>query len=147
MTFSGTTLSGGYSEKAFQGRFTDSSVERLEKLEGLFKNTLITGKDFESLITRKGKNVFLFLEPPYYSAENSKLYGNKGDMHTDFAHKKLKDMLKVTNHKFLITYDDSEYIRSLYEGWTTIKAWDLKYGMRNVNKVNQTGKELFISNY
>lgn len=55
--------------------------------------------------------------------------------------------MKHTNHKWLITYDDSDYIRDLFS-FATIKTWDLTYGMRNVNKEsNQIGKELFIYNY
>ena len=47
----------------------------------------------------------------------------------------------------MITYDDSDYIRNLFS-FANITAWDLTYGMRNVNKEsNQLGKELFISNY
>jgi DNA adenine methylase len=46
-----------------------------------------------------------------------------------------------------MTYDDSDYIRNLFSD-SHIVAWDLTYGMRNVNENgNQIGKELFISNY
>lgn len=52
-----------------------------------------------------------------------------------------------TKHKWLITYDDCDYIRDLFT-FANIKTWDLTYGMRNVSKEsNQIGKELFISNY
>jgi DNA adenine methylase len=55
--------------------------------------------------------------------------------------------MKQTHHKWLITYDDSEYIRNLFS-FANIKAWDLTYGMRNVSmRSDQVGKELFISNY
>ena len=55
--------------------------------------------------------------------------------------------MKQTKHKWLITYDDSDYIRDLFS-FAKIKTWDLTYGMRNVNKKSdQVGKELFISNY
>lgn len=49
--------------------------------------------------------------------------------------------------KWLITYDDSSYIRGLFS-FVTIQSWNLTYGMRNINNnSNQLGKELFISNY
>ncbi|GHT20564.1 hypothetical protein AGMMS4957_07860 [Bacteroidia bacterium] len=48
---------------------------------------------------------------------------------------------------WLITYDDSKYIRDLFS-FATIIPWNLTYGMRNITEnSDQTGKELFISNY
>ena len=55
--------------------------------------------------------------------------------------------MKNCKHKWLITYDDSEYIRELFS-FANIMPWELMYGMRNVIEgSNQKGKELFISNY
>jgi DNA adenine methylase len=55
--------------------------------------------------------------------------------------------MRSCNHRWLITYDDCEYIRELFS-YANIFEWDLKYGMRNVSvNSNQNGKELFISNY
>ena len=56
-------------------------------------------------------------------------------------------MMKKCQHKWLITYDDSQYIRKLFS-FANIIPWNLTYGMRNVTKnSNQKGEELFISNY
>ena len=61
--------------------------------------------------------------------------------------KGLQRFLKKTKHKWLITYDDSKYIKNLFS-FAYINEWSLTYGMRNVGKnKNQKGKELFISNY
>ena len=147
ITFSGTTESGGFSNAAFQKRFTKSSVERVESLSKILLNTKITNYDYEEVISAPGKDVFLFLDPPYYSARKSALYGKNGTHHKTFDHKRFANVMKHTKHKWLITYDDSDYIRNLFS-FANIKAWDLTYGMRNVNKEsNQIGKELFISNY
>lgn len=147
ITFSGTTLSGGYSEQAFQNRFTESSIQRLEPFAKLLPQTRISNLDYEEVISETGKNVFLFLDPPYYSASKSALYGKNGDLHKGFNHERLAEVLKYTPHKWLMTYDDCKYIRSLYP-FAQITSWDLSYGMRNVSKnSSQLGKELFISNY
>ena len=55
--------------------------------------------------------------------------------------------MKKVKHKWLITYDNSEYIKKLFS-YTNIIEWGFKYGMTNVNN-NKTslGKELFIANY
>jgi len=147
VTFSGTTLSGGYSESAFTGRFTESSIKRLNDLAKVINGSVITNHDYEELIKKEGENVFIFLDPPYYSATKSALYGKNGNLHKSFDHKRFADNMKRCKHKWLITYDDSEYIRDLFS-FAHIIPWNLTYGMRNITKSSdQTGKELFISNY
>ncbi len=147
ITFSGTSESGGFSNMAFSGRFTESSIKRLEPFAETIQHATITNQDFQEVIELEGQDVFFFLDPPYYSATKSALYGKNGKLHKGFDHVRLAGVMKNSKHKWLITYDDSEYIRGLYS-FANIVSWDLMYGMRNVNKgSNQLGKELFISNY
>ena len=147
ITFSGTSESGGFSKAAFERRFTQSSIERVKALSTILDNTLITGLDYQKVIEAEGENVFVFLDPPYYSATKSALYGKNGNLHKSFDHERFVEVLRNINHKWLITYDDSEYIRSLFS-FAYINEWNLTYGMRNVGKNgNQNSKELFISNY
>jgi DNA adenine methylase len=145
VTFSGTTRAGGFSSSASLRRFTDSSIERLAPMPEALKNTKITNCDFEDLITADGKDVFFFLDPPYYTA--TRLYGRGGSLH-QFDHERLAKLLRNSNHRFLITYDDCEEIRSLFN-WAKIEEWQLQYGMNNCNlrKESKVGSELFISNY
>lgn len=147
ITFSGTSLSGGYSEHAFSGRFTESSIQRLGQLAKVINGSTITNLDYKELVKKEGENVFIFLDPPYYSATKSALYGKNGNMHKSFDHTKFAETMRNCEHKWLITYDDSKYIRDLFS-YANIIPWNLTYGMRNVtNFSNQNGKELFISNY
>ncbi|MDR0367997.1 MAG: DNA adenine methylase [Bacteroidales bacterium] len=147
ITFSGTSLSGGFSESAFEGRFTESSIERLYQFSKVIQHAKITNFDYKDLIYREGKDVFLFLDPPYYTATKSALYGKNGNLHKAFNHIEFAEIMKNCRHKWLITYDDSEYIRDLFS-FANIIPWNLTYGMRNVSKESDsTGKELFISNY
>lgn len=147
ITFSGTTESGGFSNAAFHKRFTDSSIERVKSLSKILMNTQISNLDYEEVVMAEGDDVFLFLDPPYYSATKSALYGKNGNLHKTFDHERFANIMKQTKHKWLITYDDSEYIRELFY-FANITAWDLTYGMRNINKkANQIGKELLIANY
>lgn len=147
ITFSGTSESGGFSEAAFEKRFTISSIDRVKLLASILDNTNITNYDYQDVIEKKGDNVFIFLDPPYFSATKSALYGKNGNLHKTFDHERFADVLKNTKHKWLITYDDSEYIKDLFS-FANVAKWNLTYGMRNVNKSgNQNGKELFISNY
>lgn len=147
ITFSGTSESGGYSEQAFHGRFTESSIHRLKKFGSVINGTKITNYGFQEIIEAEGENVFIFLDPPYYSATKSALYGKNGNLHKNFDHISFAQTMKNCNHQWLITYDDNEYITNLFS-FANIISWDLTYGMRNVtNTSDQTGKELFISNF
>ena len=147
ITFSGTSLSGGFSEHAFTGRFTESSIQRLNKFAEVIKDSKITNLDYEEVVNAKGKNVFVFLDPPYYSATKSALYGKNGNLHKGFDHERFANVMQKCLHKWLITYDDSKFIRELFS-FANITTWNLTYGMRNVNEnSDQNGKELFISNY
>jgi len=147
ITFSGTSLSGGFSESAFNGRFTESSIQRLYQFAKVINDSKITNFDYEELVKKDGGNVFIFLDPPYYSATKSALYGKNGNMHKSFDHERFAENMRNCKHKWLITYDDNEYIRDLFS-FSNIISWNLTYGMRNVtNGSNQNGKELFISNY
>lgn len=147
ITFSGTTESGGFSNAAFNKRFTESSIHRVELLSSILPNTIITNLDYQKVIEKPGKNVFIFLDPPYYSATKSALYGKNGTLHKSFDHQRFANIIRKSEHKWLITYDDSKYIRDLFS-FANIFEWNLTYGMRNVAKTsNQNGKELFISNF
>jgi DNA adenine methylase len=147
ITFSGTSLSGGFSEGAFEKRFTESSIQRLKPFAEVIQEITLTNLDYKELITKDGKNVFLFLDPPYYSAAKSALYGRNGNLHKTFDHQEFADIMKHCMHRWLITYDDSDYIRKLFS-FANIIPWNLTYGMRNVTETSdQNGKELFISNY
>jgi DNA adenine methylase len=147
ITFSGTTEAGGFSQQAYKDRFTLSSIDRLTPFAKQLGNTQITNVDYSELLEKDGENVFIFLDPPYFSATKSALYGKNGKLHKAFDHERLAENLQKCPHKWLITYDDSPYIRDLF-AFAEISSWNLTYGMRNITKQsNQKGEELFISNY
>lgn len=148
ITFSGTIESGGFSQEAFEKRFTNSSIERLEKLASILTaDVKITNLDYSDLMQVGGKDIFIFLDPPYLKATKSKLYGKRGDLHTSFDHQKFADILKKSPHPWLITYDNSPQIRDNFH-WANIFEWELQYGMNNYKKnTADKGQELFISNY
>ncbi|MBE8987157.1 DNA adenine methylase [Nostoc sp. LEGE 12450] len=148
ITFSGTVESGGFSEQAFHKRFTDSSIERLEKLENILsENVQITNLDYSHLLKPEGEDVFLFLDPPYFSAKKSKLYGKDGNLHTYFEDQRFAELLQQCHHRWLITYDNSTQILENFQ-WANIAEWELQYGMNNYKQSGAAkGKELFITNY
>ncbi|MCU0445882.1 MAG: hypothetical protein MUE85_13305 [Microscillaceae bacterium] len=55
--------------------------------------------------------------------------------------------MKNCNHKWLITYDNSHYIKDMFS-FANIMEWNLMYGMRNqTENSDQLGKEIFITNF
>jgi DNA adenine methylase len=147
ITFSGTVEAGGFSQGAFEKRFTDSSVARVRRLGSLLRGVRITNLDYRELLRAPGEDVFLFLDPPYFSATHSRLYGKRGLLHTSFEHDQFAAELRECRHKWLVTYDDSEKVRDNFD-FAHLYEWQLQYGMNNYKQQSAAkGKELFISNY
>ncbi len=147
ITFSGVADSGGYSNESFLKRFTQSAINRLNEASSLIRNVNFFHYDYNTLLSLDGKDVFIFLDPPYYSVAKSRLYGKKGNLHTQFDHDAFFNRVSKCKHKWLITYDNSEYIRNLFKDFQQIE-WELQYGMNNYKRERAAkGKELLISNY
>jgi DNA adenine methylase len=147
ITFSGIVESGGYSQLAFETRFTDSSIERLAKIGQILDGIEITHQDYRKLLNGGNKKTFTFLDPPYFKATKSKLYGKNGILHTDFNHKEFAQAIRKCKHSWLITYDDSPEIRKNFS-FAKCYEWELQYGMNNYKQGKaEKGSELFITNY
>lgn len=148
ITFSGLVESGGYSQESYEKRFTDSLFEKLKKLSLFLDEVDIQNRDYSYLIKEPGEDVFIFLDPPYFCSRESKLYGKNGDLHTDFDHLKFACTIKKCKHKWLITCDDSLFIRNLFSSFANIYPWDAYYSMTSINKdSSKKGKQIFICNY
>lgn len=145
VSFSGATRAGGFSPHAALKRFTESSIDRLRPMPAALKAVNLTCLDFGYVILEPGEKVLLMVDPPYPTAK--KLYGTNGDLHT-IDHKSLAFLLKRTEHCFLLTYGDCDYIRDLYS-WADIKEVTWKYGMTNQGTDGkcEDGRELIIRNY
>ncbi|MBU1100416.1 MAG: DNA adenine methylase [Bacteroidetes bacterium] len=147
ITFSGVVDAGGYSQESFEKRFTQSSIDRLAIAYEVIRNFTVLNDDYNALLRKKGKDVFIFLDPPYYSATSSKLYGKNGILHEQFDHIEFFKSVALCKHKWLITYDNSDYVRDLYRNFYQVE-WELQYGMNNYKKSSAAkGKELLIANY
>lgn len=138
-SFSGATLSGGFSEEASKKRFTPSSIEKVENLN--LENFEFHNLDFSIFLNLEFSNKrLIFLDPPYYLENNSKLYGEKGDLHENFDHTLLYQIISEKNN-WILTYNDCEYIRELYKDFTILEV-DWKYGM---NKSKESSEIVIIN--
>lgn len=75
------------------------------------KDTVIENKDFEALIRQYDRpNAFFYCDPPYYETE-----GHYEVVFRKEDHVRLRDTLAGIEGKFMVSYNDCEYIRELYQ--------------------------------
>ncbi|WP_455789981.1 DNA adenine methylase [Amedibacillus sp. YH-ame10] len=105
-------------------------------------NTIVENKDFEALICQYDRpNAFFYCDPPYYETE-----GMYEVLFTKEDHIRLRDCLANIQGKFLLSYNDCEFIRELYknfyiESCTRVNNMALRYN----NEAEFP--EVLISNY
>lgn len=116
------------------------SPDYLSEVEKRLKagaGVVIEHKDFENLIKVYDRSGALFYcDPPYYKAEK---YYDSEFKKSD--HERLYGCLKEIKGRFILSYNDNEYIRSLY------KDFDVTAVSRQNNLSSGEYKELIIKNY
>jgi DNA adenine methylase len=119
--------------------------KRVKICSEILKNAEITSEDFfYSIIKPSTGEVFMFIDPPYYE-KGHMLYNERMEPED---HERLRDLLADTKHKFLLTYDDCNEIRDLYEnvpGFHLLKR-NWSYTASTTKEKRTVGKELFITN-
>lgn len=88
----------------------------IEQAHRRLSKVVIENKDFEKLIGQYDRPVsFFYLDPPYFETE--KYYKNIGEGgFQEKDHIRLRDTLMKIEGKFLLSYNDCDYIRDLYDG-------------------------------
>ena len=110
-----------------------NSIEYLAEVQGRLKNVVIENRDFESLIRVYDRPGALFyLDPPYHGTEK---YYEGGFSHDD--HIRLKTVLDGIKGKFILSYNDDEFIRDLY------KDYHIEGISRNSNLTNKMNADTF----
>lgn len=147
-SFSGLGEStGSFSKDAVFQQFTHRLIGKLPAFSALMRNWEITNEDYSYLLEGADENTFIFADPPYDI--KSFIYGNKGDMHDSFCHKRFHDALETTNAMTMITYNSNDTLKQAYTGWNQLE-WDLTYTMHSGQKYREdehNRKELLIWNY
>lgn len=134
-SFSGTTLSGGYSQQAAEGRFNKASIDRLKNFK--CPNLTVRWGSFEETLEVHSKDVFIYADPPYL-INSQNLYGMHGDLHKDFNHVALHRMLSERNN-WMLSYNNCEEVREMYKNYNFYYP-DWKYGMGE----DKDSKEILI---
>ncbi len=143
----------GYSDKlsANPSKWGDKIMFAHNKLQGVE----LLNVDFEQVLqyvvdNYVGQDVFVYLDPPYFNAEQDKFYKcyfNPED------HIRLQKCLAVHQHhiNFLLSYDNCKEVKNLYE-WCNIDEKEWTYTLHRSDNLKtegkrNIGKELLIYNY
>ena len=118
-----------------------NSINYLAEVQERLKNVVIENKDFESLIKVYDKPGALFyLDPPYHGTE--KYYDNQ---FSEEDHMRLKAALDDLKGRFILSYNDDDFIRELYKGYH-IEEISRNLGITNKEEA-KSFDELIIRNY
>jgi Site-specific DNA methylase len=106
------------------------------------KDTVIENKDFEALIKQYDReNAFIYCDPPYYLTE-----GHYEVIFKKEDHYRLRDTLAACLGRWLVSYNDCEFVRELYKD----------FRIEAVSRINNLAQrydngceyaEVLISNY
>jgi len=109
---------------------------------------VVENKDFEKLIRQYDRPVsFFYCDPPYHATEG--YYQNIGeDGFTEQDHIRLRDALLSMQGKFLLSYNDDDFIRNLYDRpGIQIEAISRLNNIKQRYDPNCQFAELLIANY
>ncbi len=129
-------------------------------------NVRLTQLDFEEVLEQVEDEAFVFIDPPYFNADQDKFYNYP---FAKECHYRLRNALKRLSSRFnfLLTYDNNPEIQDLY-AWAEViheKEWNYTINRTDDQKLTKAikdgevkeakvqkgsrykGKEIFITNY
>lgn len=122
-------------------RNMNSAKEYLSMVAERLNTVIIENLDFQRIIkTYDRPEALFYLDPPYYQTE--KYYP---DRFMPEDHIRLKETLDNINGKFLLSYNDCEYVRELYKDYTIIAVERMNNLIKEETKPRY--RELIIKNY
>lgn len=121
-----------------------SIIKNLQGVHNRLAKVLLENKSYEEIIrSHDGERTLFYFDPPYHGTE--KFYDIEGGFREQ-EHRKLAEMLKGLKGKWLLSYNDDDFIRGLYEGFH-IEEVERMNNMGAVNGGKKMFRELIIRNY
>lgn len=120
----------------------------IEQASRRLQDVMVENRDFEKLIRQYDRpTAFFYCDPPYHATEG--YYSNIGeDGFTEQDHIRLRDTLLTIQGKFLLSYNDDGFVRSLYDfPGIYIEPITRLNNLRQRYDPNSQFAEVFISNY
>ncbi len=139
LRFSYSSSGKSYASQPFDIRKLFSLISQLQDR---MANVVVENQDFETLIKHYDHpDAFFYLDPPYFSTEDMYEVGFGWDDHV-----RLRDTLKNIKGKFLLSYNDCDEIRELYNGFSMFD-FSRTHSMAQRYEAGKEFKELLIGNY
>lgn len=150
ISFSGLTEHGSLSKSAYNKTYNHGNIDKLKMIYEVMKDFHIYNEHFKEFMKNSKQNDFTFLDPPYL-IDSSNLYGKDGDLHKNFNHLEFLESVKNLKGKWMLTYNDCEWIRTKYKDYNIQNA-EYRYCMAfkeddQGNKLTRVKNELIITNY
>lgn len=122
------------------------NVENLKRylsaIQTRLSTVVIENKSYEQILDKyDSKDTLFYLDPPYYNSE--KYYSADFDIK---HHQHLNTLLCNIEGKFILSYNDEEYIRELYKNFSTIEI-ERNNNLTSRYSKNRRYKEIIIKNY
>lgn len=139
LRFSYSSSGKSYASQPFDIRKLFGLISQLQER---MVNVVVENQDFETLIKHYDRpDAFFYLDPPYFSTEDMYEVGFGWDDHV-----RLRDTLKNIKGKFLLSYNDCDEIRELYNGFSMFD-FSRTHSMAQRYEAGKEFKELLIGNY
>ena len=139
LRFSYSSSGKSYASQPFDIRKLFGLISQLQER---MANVVVDNQDFETLIKHYDRpDAFFYLDPPYFSTEDMYEVGFGWDDHV-----RLRDTLKNIKGKFLLSYNDCDEIRELYNGFSMFD-FSRTHSMAQRYEAGKEFKELLIGNY
>ena len=139
LRFSYSSSGKSYASQPFDIRKLFGLISQLQER---MANVVVENQDFETLIKHYDRpDAFFYLDPPYFSTEDMYEVGFGWDDHV-----RLRDTLKNIKGKFLLSYNDCDEIRELYNGFSMFD-FSRTHSMAQRYEAGKEFKELLIGNY
>lgn len=139
LRFSYSSSGKSYASQPFDIRKLFGLISQLQER---MANVVVENQDFETLIKHYDRpDAFFYLDPPYFSTEDMYEVGFGWDDHV-----RLRDTLKNIKGRFLLSYNDCNEIRELYNGFSMFD-FSRTHSMAQRYEAGKEFKELLIGNY
>ena len=135
---------GGYDQTGnykIDARFNkDDLIKRIQRIADYADRIHLSNEDAVTLVQRLNNelshNTLFYLDPPYY-VKGKGLYMN---YYNDDDHRDIANVIDtIQNHKWIISYDNVQFITSLYSEYRQ-QCFELNYSASNSGK----GEEIMI---
>lgn len=138
MFFVTAKMSFGANMRTFGGRQRNLSGDCLTDVEERLASVVIENLDFYELIKKyDSKDALFYCDPPYFQTE--RYYCDKSFTRDD--HERLKAILSRISGKFILSYNDSAFVREMYKSFEIVEV------ERQNNLADGWYRELIIKNF